>query len=630
MRRIVILVCSAVVVGCAVFAGLLCSEVSAKETCKTTPVCIGGGVPGGGGYCPAVARALLPTAEALSNKGGGKQQNATAGRSPTGSVTRPVAGGSSGPTPVQTSMESMASSVLAGQTGMPKILWFDAGMNLAGVAGAHVEASVNGVGDRGTVFLGNGASYVDHTDFHVPLNGIDWHHRRFFSSKSSSTISWHGEGWWSNEMMNLTVAGSEGASNVSVEMTQHTTLDFTYSGGSWTCDDNFLYTLTFSSGDDEYILKNPEGYTWVFHDSEATNAGKLKRIVCAYDNDWAFTYSSGQLTDIVVDVVEGTDHKITYSYFTSGDNDGLLQYIKVYKSTTTTDANLIGKMEYVYHDSTTDDYGLEDDLMKVIISRKGTSDGDGVLSISETYYYRYYKGVYDSGSNPGTDHLIKYVLYPENADRLNTDKGDPLSQTNTDFEDYANIYYKYDANSRVSETQERLPGSGCGCGGAGGTPGTTSYTWTDAGGTPNLDTWKIHCIADRADDSRVIFDVNRWYDILTWVVQDDKDSPTRELIWHFDYGTSGASENRLTQIHYPSACSDYDEDSPYSVTLNSSAGVVYVIDYDYATDTYDGYPEKIRIQEGTSGTPDTLTYHGRSITERPDLATTTTVYESTG
>jgi hypothetical protein len=65
------------------------------------------------------------------------------------------------------------------------------------------------------------------------------------------------------------------------------------------------------------------------------------------------------------------------------------------------------------------------------------------------------------------------------------------------------------------------------------------------------------------------FDVNRVYQVLTWVVQDAA-TPTRKLIWHFDYGTSGAAENRLLDIYYPSACSDYNT-STYAVTLRTTA-----------------------------------------------------------
>ncbi len=329
---------------------------------------------------------------------------------------------------------------------------------------------------------------------------------------------------------------------------------------------------------------------------DAACGRRHEKCEAPYGNDQAFTYSSGQLTDIVIDVVAGTDHKITYTYFTSGDNTGQLQYIKVYKTTTTTDANLIAKAEYVYHDSTSDgdeQFGSEDDLMKVIVQRKATNDGDGTTSIEEEYHYHYYEDTYDASTNPGTDHQIRFVLLPENGERLNGALGDPLTQTNANFDDYANIIYEYDSNGRVRETQERLPGSSCGCGGAGGTPATTSYTWSVNGGSPDVDTWNIHGVADREDDSRVIFDYTRLYELLTWVVQDDKTSPTKELIWHVDYGTSGDTEARLTALYNPSACSAYDESSPYGVTLNSSSGVVHTAGYD--TGSYAGYVKKIRI-----------------------------------
>jgi RHS repeat-associated protein len=510
-----------------------------------------------------------------------------------------------------------------GQNGVPRIVWDGPGITAVRIAGPFVTSSVNGTGGLGSVFLGNGASYINVEDFWVPLNGIDWGHNRIYSSQGPSGPNWQGEGWWGNEMKNISVAGSEGASDVTVQMDPHYTHKFTYASGSWTCDDKFLYTLSYSSANHEYVVRRGDGGAYVFHDAGATNAGKLKRIEDAYGNNWAFTYSSGQLTDIVVDVVEGSDHKITYSYFTSGDNNGKLQYIKVYKTTTTTDANLIGQVEYVYHSSTSDSYGTTGDLMKVIVTRKGTTDGDGVLSIEETTYYRYWKGSYNSSTNPGTDHQLRYVLLPENADRL----GSPESKTNSEWEVKVNVLYEYDSSGRVRKTDERFPGSGCGCGGA-GSAGTTNYTWTVNGGTPNVNTWKIHCVADRENNSQVTFDVNRVYQVLTWVVQDAA-TPTRKLIWHFDYGTSGAAENRLVDIYYPSACSDYNT-STYAVTLNSSTGLIYEMDYDYATDTYDGYPERIRIKQGTGGTAETLKAYGRTITERPDLATSIIEYESTG
>jgi len=108
--------------------------------------------------------------------------------------------------------------------------------------------------------------------------------------------------------------------------------------------------------------------------------------------------------------------------------------------------------------------------------------------------------------------------------------------------------------------------------------------------------------------------------ILSWVVQDENDgTPNHEEIWHFDYGTSGQTSNRLTAIYNPSACSDYDE-STYAVTLRTSAGLIYAVEY-FTTQGlgyYAGYPKKIRIKQGTSGTLDTLIEYGRTITARPD------------
>lgn len=207
------------------------------------------------------------------------------------------------------------------------VLWNRAGVNGIGSVGPAVFGSVNStLGNTTSVYLGNGAAYNRHVDIVLPLNGIDWIHDRKFSSISSSSLAWQGTGWWGTEMIKLTVSGTEGASNVSVLMDPHHTLTFTYSAGAWTCDDGFPYSLIFTSGSDEYTMTRVDGYAYTFHDKDHSNSGKLKRIEDAFDNDWVFTYDgSGKLTDIVIDVVDGNDHKITYSYFTSGDNNGLLQ-----------------------------------------------------------------------------------------------------------------------------------------------------------------------------------------------------------------------------------------------------------------------------------------------------------------
>jgi len=399
----------------------------------------GTGCDGGGGKGAGVATEDCPSAIPI---GAGDWGGADAGSfGPGGKPEPPLPG------------------ALPGVSGVPGIDWSGPGLNGLGTAGPTLRAAVNG-GGGGSVFLGNGAAWLRQTDLYQPLNGLHWFHQRVFSSLSAyAGTEWSGEGWWVGEMMNVTgVAGNEDDNDCDAQLDPHTTLHFTNTAtGVWTTDDHFLCTLTYDGGNDEFVLRRADGFRLVFHDlNVADTAGRLKRIEDAYGNDWAFTYSGSQLDYIVVDVIDGADHKIDYSYFTSGDSNGLLQYVRVYKSTTVQASDLIGQVEYVYHSSATDAYGLEDDLMKVIVSRKATTDGDGTLSVTESHYYRYWKGAYDADTNPGTDHQLRFVLLPENADRLNTAVGDPLTQTNDAFDDYANVLYEYDSSARVRQVQERL------------------------------------------------------------------------------------------------------------------------------------------------------------------------------
>jgi len=87
-----------------------------------------------------------------------------------------------------------------GQNGGPDIVWLGAGQNSFATSGPTVLAGVNG-SVLSSLFLGKGASYIDASDFFLPLNGIDWYHERVYSSISTSSLSWQGEGWWCNEMM---------------------------------------------------------------------------------------------------------------------------------------------------------------------------------------------------------------------------------------------------------------------------------------------------------------------------------------------------------------------------------------------------------------------------------------------
>ena len=158
-------------------------------------------------------------------------------------------------------------------------------------------------------------------------------------------------------------------------------------------------------------------------------------------------------------------------------------------------------------------------------------------------HYRYWSGTYASVTNPGTDHKLKYVLRPENFQRFEDDSFNYLTATDTQLADYANVYLEYDSDYRVSAVEER--GAACSGCGSGTSTGATTLTWTENGTPPaDYDTWNLHCVVDRDDDTRIIFDTNKVDQVITWVFQDEDDgSPTREWIWHHDYSAG----NRRTK-----------------------------------------------------------------------------------
>ena len=108
------------------------------------------------------------------------------------------------------------------------------------------------------------------------------------------------------------------------------------------------------------------------------------------------------------------------------------------------------------------------------------------------------------------------MLSPENADGLadytSKDPDDP-DISESDYNRFANLVYEYDSNGRVTKTKERTPTAAGGGPAHGNTPHTTVYDWDVNANPTDLNDWKLHCVVDRNDDSRVIFDINELYNL---------------------------------------------------------------------------------------------------------------------
>ena len=92
---------------------------------------------------------------------------------------------------------------------------------------------------------------------------------------------------------------------------------------------------------DTYRLEFPSGTIVVFFDFDYATTGlrgKLSYIEDLYGNRLTLAYDGSQRIDYITDP---SGHYVRYSYLSSGDNSGKLDYIRVFRSSSTADADLI-------------------------------------------------------------------------------------------------------------------------------------------------------------------------------------------------------------------------------------------------------------------------------------------------
>ena len=175
-----------------------------------------------------------------------------------------------------------------------------------------------------------------------------------------------------------------------------------------------------------------------------------------------------------------------YDYFTSGTLTGMLQDVKLQRSTDsgstfTTQRQVV----YDYYTDATTQPGSLDDLKSVIVE-----DGSG-NAINHTVY-RYYTNNTNSGAinfqnGSGYTGGIKYIVNGQSYVKAVADGFDPTTASDSDVKKYADVYLEYDSSHRVTlETVHSLGSSNL----SDDNRGTFQYEYfvnasTNAATTPN-------------------------------------------------------------------------------------------------------------------------------------------------
>ncbi|MCL2639640.1 MAG: hypothetical protein FWD53_02230, partial [Phycisphaerales bacterium] len=386
--------------------------------------------------------------------------------------------------------------------------------------------------------------------------------------------------------------------------------------------------------------------------------GSLKKVTDVYGNVSTMIYSPAGVSGKLIGVLRTRPGSFfqemwTYTYVSGGINDGAIETVSFKRSSDfgATWGPIVQKVTYTYHDGS-DDHGNQGDLKLAV-----TTDGNG--GVLETQYYRYYTP-FTSGSGSGTvgyAHGVKYILEPESYERLKAwmtanSISDPTMVTDTQLAVFANNYFEYDSEKRV--TKEVLQGAGC-CGSSG--QGTYTYQWSSNGNSqtyePNV--YRMKTIETFPDGQQKIVFTNSGGQVMLRVDRIYSD-PSNHSSSYVDYPHFYRfdDQGRLLWKALPSAFQqvsgaywneskhdllDFEaggagtSNSPY---LKDSEGLIYRYSYGQVTGGGEvaGLNKNEYVQHGELGTP--ILVSGKTYTSNTDSdghtiypVATSTVYSNT-
>ena len=404
----------------------------------------------------------------------------------------------------------------------------------------------------------------------------------------------------------------------------------------------FLFTAGAGSEPDTYTLTDQVGNKWFFFGFDGdtgsaagqfwkaeTTSGKVSYVGNATTGSTAISsgYSSGRIAV----AYDAEDRRYTYTY-TTLDGVSRLTEVKAETKTSGTWASpsgvaTVGEVDYAYYSN--ESFGDVGDLK--LVTRTTPLSDSGIDSLAKTYY-RYYEGSYNSVTNPGYPHCLKYVVGAEGTRRHDwqdlTFDDDFLTETEANLKPYAEAYFAYDTSYRVKEGWFN---GRCGCSGASNGTHTFEYgtngSYTDTSGY--TDNWSARTIVGQPDGAFETQYFDEAGQALTLVKSNDDPagSPAPSFwVTHVDRSASGL----ISSIFTPAAVSSYTH-ATGAVSTAAAAGLVthFVRETSGATT---GYVLSTKWSQGASGSQyfdGSVTYATASLAVGDDAVVRPVVASST-
>jgi hypothetical protein len=416
------------------------------------------------------------------------------------------------------------------------------------------------------------------------------HTRSFMTTTSQSVDKGFGHGWRNEDVPFLVqTPGSHGAIHpvIFVKGGNHLVyFHWNTTTSLWEVELEQPYTLTVDSGNSQLVVQEADGTIWRFHDFTQTSnpKGLLVSMTDPAGHDLTVTsYSSSKIGEIQRSVTIGgttTIESFLYTYFTTGDQAGRLESVLLRRKVGAGSWTDLRRCVYDYYGSS-EDYGSLGDL-KTATRQQWSGSAWQDLGTS---YYRYYK----LGDSNGFEHALQYALTPEAFDRL-SDATNPFTASNSTVSAYADFYFEYDSDRRV--TKERVQGASCG----NAAHGETTFAYTESFNSDSLTNWKNKTVETRPDGSTFTVYCNYAGRVLLTDLVSGSDRWTNV----YEY----SKINRLSKHALPSAVASYSDSSAnLSISLRSSAGLIR--EYAYFTTSGSGAAvdklDTVGVRQGTSG-----------------------------
>ncbi|MEI8194631.1 MAG: RHS repeat-associated core domain-containing protein [Phycisphaerae bacterium] len=271
-------------------------------------------------------------------------------------------------------------------------------------------------------------------------------------------------------------------------------------------------------------------------------------------------------------------------------------------------ATVFRKAVYSYYTGTytgADAYGNQGDLQSVKIE-----DGVGNV-INETHYRYYTQTEIDSGS-AGFVGALKYVVLPDNFAKLAAVVGDPLAAADNRVADYADNYFEYDEQGRV--TTERAATAGASSTGGEGTS-TLEYKQNPnfpSSGAANFNTWWMRSTETLPDGTQHLVYTNVNKDALLTITVDNANTIVSMLAYQYDsFGRKITTINpsAMNVGYYDLGTLSYETANDVGITeggAHNTIGLVNTRTFYPADSTgagsAPGYLEADYIKQGITGT----------------------------